>query len=989
MASLGRLAQRIALSVSLSMGFLVAGCGVKDPNDYRFASDQAGGNAGARGGDGGRAGNSGGNSARGGSGNSGAANAGASGVGTGGVSSSSGGAGGTGSGTSGNSGDAGSSGASGGVNGGAGSVNGGASNAGGVASVGGSAGVGGAVKPPPMPLLVIAPTSANFGKVTLAAQSAVVSFEVTNQGDAETAALAASITGTDASAFSLAGTECVAKKLAAGARCSLGVRFAPTTAGARTASLVVTGANEVKAALSAEGVTPSALSATPTVAEFASVSLGSATTYTEQTITIKNSEGQTSGALSTSITGATDFSVRSDTCKGATLAQSQACSIVVRFAPTTRGLKNATLEVSGMPGGLVPVSLAGRALAAGTFSIAPLNPSFTQQVTVGSTGTETLTLTVSNSGDVAATPTITLSNATQFGVVDNCSAKSIPAGGSCSVVLTLKPTSVGSKSTDVTVSPGTGSVKTTVTGVGREARVVNVTVTGSGKVTAAAGAQGNGINCPTDCSETYYQTTATAPEVTLTATYDASVTVTWSGVCAGSTTSCKLSASAATNAITVTFAKKRVTLSVTRTSVTTGATGTVSGGGINCGTTCSVAVDYGSTVTLTAAPSGTAYYFGGWSGGGCVGGALSCTTQALTADTTVNAKFTPPNVVFVSSAKYSVAQLRAHDPMAANDGVRGADQYCKDLAASGTGANLSGRTWVSLLTHGTAIGTNTWISRVGVQRGWVRVDGKPFGDTPDSIQSDYVVYYPPALDQNGARVAGNTNFAIAGSGCNDWTVGDSTGRRGAGRPAAGAVGWISAYGIDCSNPQHLYCMSIDYTATVTAPAPVAGRKWFLSDGNFTPGAGQSLTTADALCQSEATKAGYSGTFKALMASVSPATTAIARMNLTGAAWVRPDGVPVVSAPSDLNVAEPVLIAAPQVSASKKYYGNVAVWTGATSATATPTPATSCTPSGASSWTGGAGFTGSQGQPFFADFWYFYGFSSSNCEYGGQLYCLEQ
>jgi hypothetical protein len=573
-------------------------------------------------------------------------------------------------------------------------------------------------------------------------------------------------------------------------------------------------------------------------------------------------------------------------------------------------------------------------------------------------------------------------------VVDNCSGKSIAAGASCSVVLNLKPTTAGSKSTDVTVSPGAGTVKTTVSGVGREARVINVTVSGTGKVTAAAGAEGNGINCPTDCSETYYQTTA-VPEVTLTATYDTSLSVTWSGSCAGSTTTCKLSASAATNAVTVTFAKKRVTLTVTRTSVTTGATGTVSGGGINCGATCQVAVDSGATVTLTAAPSGTGTYFGGWSGGGCTGGALSCTTQALTADTTVNAKFTPPNVVFTSSATYSVAALRAHDPMAANDGVRGADQYCKELAASGTGSNLSGRTWTSLLAHGADISTAAWTTRVAAKRGWVRVDGKPFGDTPDSIQTNYVVYYPPSLDQNGVRVAGNNNFAVAGSGCNDWTLGDSTARRGAGRPAAGAYGWISAYGIDCSTAQHLYCMSTDYTATVTAPTPVAGRKWFVSDGNFKPGAGQSVTTADALCQGEATKAGYTGTFKALMASTSPATTAIARMNLSGTPWVRPDGVPVVAAAADLNVAEPVLLSAPQVTASKKYGGNVWVWTGATSATATPTAATSCTPSGGASWTGAATFTGAMGETFFADYWYFYGFSSSDCDYAAPIYCLEQ
>jgi len=423
--------------------------------------------------------------------------------------------------------------------------------------------------------------------------------------------------------------------------------------------------------------------------------------------------------------------------------------------------------------------------------------------------------------------------------------------------------------------------------------------------------------------------------------------------------------------------------------VTSGASGTVIGGGINCGSTCQIAVDAGTSVELVAAGA-SGYYFGGWSGGGCSGGALSCKTQALTADTTVNAKFTSPNVIFTSSATYTVDQLRAHDPMAANDAVRGADQYCKDLAASGTGPNLGGRKWTSLLAHGTTVSTATWTTRVAGLRGWVRVDGKPFGDTVESIHTNYVVYYPPSLDENGRRLAGNSNnFVVAGSGCNDWTTGDMTARRGAGVPTGGAFGWINAYGISCSAAEHLYCLSTDYTATVTVTAPVAGRKWFVSDTSFKPGAGQSLTTADALCQSDASKAGFSGTFKALMASTSPATTAIARMNLSGTPWVRPDGVPVVAAAADLNVAEPVLLSAPQVTASKKYGGNVWVWTGATSATATPTAATTCTPSGAASWTGGDPATGYMGETFFADYWYFYSASTSNCNSAAPVYCLEQ
>ena len=42
--------------------------------------------------------------------------------------------------------------------------------------------------------------------------------------------------------------------------------------------------------------------------------------------------------------------------------------------------------------------------------------------------------------------------------------------------------------------------------------------------------------------------------------------------------------------------------------------------GINCGTDCSEVVNYGTVVTLSAAPStGRGSVFSGWSGGGCSG----------------------------------------------------------------------------------------------------------------------------------------------------------------------------------------------------------------------------------------------------------------------------------------------------------------------------------------------------------------------------------
>jgi uncharacterized repeat protein (TIGR02543 family) len=66
--------------------------------------------------------------------------------------------------------------------------------------------------------------------------------------------------------------------------------------------------------------------------------------------------------------------------------------------------------------------------------------------------------------------------------------------------------------------------------------------------------------------------------------------------------------------------------------------GTISGGGLSCGSTCTASVVSGSTVTLTATPdSGSS--FGSW-GGACSGTSTTCTVT-VNAAKTVTATFTP------------------------------------------------------------------------------------------------------------------------------------------------------------------------------------------------------------------------------------------------------------------------------------------------------------------------------------------------------------
>jgi hypothetical protein len=132
---------------------------------------------------------------------------------------------------------------------------------------------------------------------------------------------------------------------------------------------------------------------------------------------------------------------------------------------------------------------------------------------------------------------------------------------------------------------------------------------------------GPGIDCGTDCSESYLEGEA----VSLSATPAAdSLFAGWSGACSG-TGACTVSMSEA-RSVTATFepAPGQHELVVTKSGA---GAGTVSGPGIDCGTDCQERYSEGSVVVMTAtAPAGST--FDGWTG--------ACTSMRRTCQVTMN-----------------------------------------------------------------------------------------------------------------------------------------------------------------------------------------------------------------------------------------------------------------------------------------------------------------------------------------------------------------
>src|SRR3990172_4467423 len=244
----------------------------------------------------------------------------------------------------------------------------------------------------------------------------------------------------------------------------------------------------------------------------------------------------------------------------------------------------------------------------------------------------TFTLTVSKSGTGSGTVT---------GTGINCGADcSEPYTSGTSVVLTAAAASgstfagwSGGGCTGTGTCTVSMSAATTVTASFNPASGFALTVSVAVQATSGGSASGRvvsnpvGIDCGTDCTETY----TSGRVVALTPLPGTgSVFAGWTGNSDCTDGSVTMNAN---KSCTANFALVQALLTVT--AIGNGSVSSTSGG-ITCGSTCSFSISLGSTLALQATPT-TGSAFAGWSGAGCQGtGSCSIT---LTTDTSVTAIF--------------------------------------------------------------------------------------------------------------------------------------------------------------------------------------------------------------------------------------------------------------------------------------------------------------------------------------------------------------
>lgn len=328
----------------------------------------------------------------------------------------------------------------------------------------------------------VAPAALSFANQLINTISAAQSVTVTNSGTSPLTVSGVTLTGTNATDFTVASNGC-STAVAVGANCVISVTFKPTVAGSRSGALqIASNASNGNQSipLSGTGISPVA-SVAPTLLTFASQLIN--TTSTAQSVTVTNSGTSplTVSGVALSGTNATDFIIASNGCSAA-VAPGSNCVISVTFTPPVAGSRTATLQIpSNASNGTQSVSLSGTGISA-VAAIAPTSLTYASQVL--NTTSAAQSVIVTNSGTSSLTVgALSLSGtaANDFIIASNGCSTAVAVGANCTISLTFKPTATGSRTATLQVpsnaSNGTQSVSLTGTGVSAVASVAPTSLT--------------------------------------------------------------------------------------------------------------------------------------------------------------------------------------------------------------------------------------------------------------------------------------------------------------------------------------------------------------------------------------------------------------------------------------------------------------------------------------------------------------------------------
>ncbi|MFO0713891.1 MAG: choice-of-anchor D domain-containing protein [Sandaracinus sp.] len=347
----------------------------------------------------------------------------------------------------------------------------------------------------------VTPTAADFGSVATGASSSNVSFTVRNTGGAPTTIPTVSLTGVQSTQWSIVSNGCTAS-IPGGGTCDVVLRFSPTSTGGKTAVLNVTattGGSDTSD-LSGMGISPAAVSLTPTAVAFGQVA---ETTTGVQSVIVSNSGAEAITALSSSVTGTGYSILPSSTCT-TTLAGGGNCRLDIQFAPAQGAAGGAnpgtdvagTLSVSATPAGSPAIMLTAAlsATAIPDLRITPQGGDAFASVIIGETATREYLITnntgVAVTGFTVAPPSTPAAEWNRVPASASDCGATLAAASSCRVALRLIPAGTpGARTVNLVVSG-------TTTGPVTETLAVNGTARGALRWTGWRLSFDGAANCP-------------------------------------------------------------------------------------------------------------------------------------------------------------------------------------------------------------------------------------------------------------------------------------------------------------------------------------------------------------------------------------------------------------------------------------------------------------------------------------------------------------
>ena len=321
------------------------------------------------------------------------------------------------------------------------------------------------------PVAVLSPTSLAFASTVVGNTSSARSVTLSNTGNA--ALLMKSVVSSSPTVFVVSGGTCVAGgSVAAGANCTVALKFKPAVAGSASGTLTFShNANPATSKVALSGIAVAAApvaSVTPAALTYSEV-VGS--TSADQIVTVANT-GKAPLLLSAVTVGgaqAGEFAKATTSTCGASVAAGASCTLRMNFTPAAVGVRKGTLSIAhNAPGSPAVVALNGTGTATPqpvvsvnknsiSFSALPLGSSATQSLIVTNSGHATLVL---------ASLKLAGSQPADYVLGGSCAAgMNIAVAQTCTISVRFTASVVGTRTASLDIASNAPTVKVGLSGV--------------------------------------------------------------------------------------------------------------------------------------------------------------------------------------------------------------------------------------------------------------------------------------------------------------------------------------------------------------------------------------------------------------------------------------------------------------------------------------------------------------------------------------------